>query len=293
MQVVSTKADLKKALAAASAGKYGASSAHGEKLDKRALVMTMGALHSGHLALVKEAQKLAAQVVLSIYVNPLQFGPGEDYEKYPRQLEADLQLLSEQEVDVVFAPTDEEVYPREPQVRIDPGPAAKLFEGKTRPGHFAGVLQVVQKVLQLTQPDYAFFGEKDAQQLALVKAMVEDLNMPVEIKAVPIARAGDGVALSSRNSYLSPAARTEATLLYRALQAGASLAQQGEKAPAIAQAAAAVLQNSSLIKIDYVEVVEDSTFLPAAANFQGAARIILAAWVEDTRLIDNLAIEIK
>lgn len=293
MQVVSTKADLKQALAAASAGKYGASSAHGEKLDKRALVMTMGALHSGHLALVKEAQKLAAQVVLSIYVNPLQFGPGEDYEKYPRQLEADLQLLSEQEVDVVFAPTDEEVYPREPQVRIDPGPAAKLFEGKTRPGHFAGVLQVVQKVLQLTQPDYAFFGEKDAQQLALVKAMVEDLNMPVEIKAVPIARAGDGVALSSRNSYLSPAARIEAAQLYRALQAGANLAQQGEKAPAIAQAATAVLQNSPLIKIDYVEVVEDSTFLPAAPDFQGAARIILAAWVEDTRLIDNLAIEIK
>lgn len=293
MQVVSTKADLKQALAAVSARKYGASGARGEKPGKRALVMTMGALHSGHLALVKEAQKLATQVVLSIYVNPLQFGPEEDYEKYPRQLEADLQLLSEQEVDVVFAPTDEEIYPREPQVRIDPGPAAKLFEGKTRPGHFAGVLQVVQKVLQLTQPDYAFFGEKDAQQLALVKAMVEDLNMPVEIKAVPIARASDGVALSSRNSYLSPAARTEAAQLYRALQAGASLAQQGEKAPAIAQAATAVLQNSSFIKIDYVEVVEDSTFLPAAPDFQGAARIILAAWVEDTRLIDNLAIEIK
>ena len=159
-----------------------------------ALVMTMGALHEGHLALVRAAREAADNVVVSIFVNPLQFGPDEDYEEYPRDLAADLALLGTVGVEAVYAPEAAEVYPREPLVRIDPGPVAALLEGKTRPTHFAGVLQVVHKVLNLVRPDMAFFGQKDAQQLALVRTMVADLDMPVEIRAVPIERDVDGLA---------------------------------------------------------------------------------------------------
>ena len=185
-----------------------------------ALVMTMGALHEGHLALVRAAREAADNVVVSIFVNPLQFGPDEDYEEYPRDLAADLALLGTVGVEAVYAPEAAEVYPREPLVRIDPGPVAALLEGKTRPTHFAGVLQVVHKVLNLVRPDMAFFGQKDAQQLALVRTMVADLDMPVEIRAVPIERDVDGLALSSRNSYLSATQRIEALALSQALVLG-------------------------------------------------------------------------
>lgn len=168
-----------------------------------ALVMTMGALHDGHLSLVRAAREAAPNVVVSIFVNPLQFGPNEDFEAYPRDLEADLELLDTVGVDVVYAPEVEDVYPRTTLVRIDPGPVAAIFEGKTRPTHFAGVLQVVHKVFNLVQPDVAFFGQKDAQQLALIRTMVADLDMPLEIRAVPIKREESGLAMSSRNTYLS------------------------------------------------------------------------------------------
>lgn len=173
-----------------------------------AVVMTMGALHDGHLALVRAARRRAKTVVVTVFVNPLQFGPNEDFARYPRSLEADLKLCEQAEADLVFAPPVEEVYPGgEPLVRIAPGPMGELLEGAHRPGHFAGMLTVVNKLINLTAPDYAFFGEKDAQQLALIRRMALDLNLPVEIVGVPTVREPDGLALSSRNRYLSAEGR--------------------------------------------------------------------------------------
>ncbi|WP_353065205.1 pantoate--beta-alanine ligase [Arcanobacterium hippocoleae] len=194
-----------------------------------ALVMTMGALHAGHLSLVKAAKAAADHVIVSIFVNPLQFAPNEDFAAYPRTLDADLSLLAPEGVDLVYAPDEADVYPRTPLVRIDPGPVAKILEGKTRPTHFAGVLQIVHKVFQLTTPDLAFFGQKDAQQLALIRTMVADLDLPLEICAVPIKREADGLAMSSRNSYLSPQERVDALALSRSLAAGAVEAAAGGK----------------------------------------------------------------
>lgn len=248
-----------------------------------ALVMTMGALHDGHMSLVREAAAAADHVVVSIFVNPLQFGPGEDFEAYPRQLDADVELLGDL-VDVVFAPSDSEMYPREPLVRIDPGPVATVFEGKTRPTHFAGVLQVVHKVFNLVCPDVAFFGQKDAQQLALIRTMVADLDMSLEIRAVPIRREDSGLAMSSRNAYLSDAEREDALTLSRALRAGREAATDG---PEAALAAASGVVENSAIRLDYLALVDPNTFQPAES---GAGLLIIAAWVGTTRLIDNLEV---
>jgi len=250
----------------------------------RALVMTMGALHEGHLTLVRRARALADHVLVSIYVNPLQFGPNEDFDSYPRDLEADLALLAPEGVDLVFAPGDAEVYPREPLVRIDPGPVARILEGRTRPGHFAGVLQVVHKVFNLTRPDVALFGRKDAQQLALVATMVEDLDMGVRIEPVEIVRDDDGVARSSRNAYLSAAERAEARALSRALRAAAAAAGAGPEASLAA--ARAVLDGAKGVRLDYLVLVDPATFtdLPADAT---TGLMAVAAWVGTTRLIDN------
>lgn len=250
----------------------------------RALVMTMGALHEGHLTLVRRARDLADRVLVSIYVNPLQFGPGEDFDAYPRDLAADLALLEPEGVDLVFAPTDEVVYPRTPLVRIDPGPVGSILEGSTRPGHFAGVLQVVHKVLCLTRPDVALFGRKDAQQLALVTTMVEDLDVPVRIVPVEIVRDDDGVARSSRNAYLSVGERVRARALVGALTAGAAAADRGPDA-ALA-AARAVLDGAEGVELDYLVLVDPSTFtdLPPGAS---EGLLAVAARVGTTRLIDN------
>lgn len=272
--------------------------ARNEFTGDTALVMTMGALHEGHLSLVRQARKLAQNVVVSIYVNPLQFGPGEDFEAYPRQLEADLALLSELAVDLVFAPSDEEMYPRTPLVSINPGPVAKVLEGKTRPGHFAGVLQVVHKVIQLVRPEYAIFGEKDAQQLALIKSMVSDLDMPVEIIPLPIQRDTDGLALSSRNTYLSEKEREIALELSASLRLGADAVAQARltgiklRGPELREKVAAALGAQEQLQVDYVEVVERDTFLIAGRDYCGPALIVLAAWVGTTRLIDNMEVEI-
>ena len=289
----------------------------------KALVMTMGALHEGHLALVAEARRRAEHVIVSIYVNPLQFGPNEDFAAYPRDLAADLALLGD--VDLVFAPTDEEMYPREPLVRIDPGPVATVLEGATRPGHFAGVLQVVAKVLIAVGPDYAMFGQKDAQQLALISTMVADLDIPVEIVPVPIVRDADGVARSSRNAYLSPQEREHARALSQALRAGMnrSLSEERSDAPnhgdaphsgvstqpaasrndrgedaasltgrheSVLTAARAVLDSAPGVRLDYLVLVDPTTFTELAP---GATRGLLAvaAWVGTTRLIDNTIVE--
>lgn len=255
------------------------------------LVMTMGALHAGHLSLVQAAKTVSDHQVVSIYVNPLQFAPGEDYEAYPRDLEADCALLETVGgVDVVYNPIDDDIYPREPLVRINPGPVATVYEGKTRPTHFAGVLQIVHKVFNLVRPDFAWFGQKDAQQLALIRTMVADLNMPLEIKAVPIKREDSGLAMSSRNQYLSEAEREDALTLSRALSAGVDAAKNGANAPAALAAARAVVDANPNVKLDYLDLVDDETFIPLVGAGQG--RFIIAAWVGATRLIDNMEVTI-
>ncbi|MCL7428252.1 pantoate--beta-alanine ligase [Streptomyces sp. NPDC057806] len=194
------------------------------RTGRRAVVMTMGALHEGHATLVRSARELAGpagEVVVTVFVNPLQFGAGEDLDRYPRTLEADLKIAEEAGADVVFAPSVDEVYPGgEPQVRVSAGPMGERLEGAARPGHFDGMLTVVAKLLHLTRPDVALFGQKDAQQLALIRRMVRDLNFGIEIVGVPTVREDDGLALSSRNRYLSPADRRTALALSRALFAG-------------------------------------------------------------------------
>lgn len=254
-----------------------------------ALVMTMGALHEGHLSLVRAAKDRAEHVVVSIYVNPLQFGLGEDFESYPRDLDADLALLADEGgVDLVFAPSDTEMYPREPLVRIDPGPVGARLEGATRPGHFAGVLQVVAKVMNLVRPQIALFGQKDAQQLALIATMVADLDLGVEIVPVPIARDDDGVARSSRNAYLSPEERVRARALSQALEAGTRAAGGG---PGIVyDAAAGVLSQAPDVRLDYLVLVDPETFIDVRhdATF---GLLAVAAWVGTTRLIDNALVD--
>ena len=262
-----------------------------------ALVMTMGALHGGHLALVRAARETADNVVVSIFVNPLQFGPDEDYEAYPRDLAADLARLGTVGGGAVYAPEAAGVYPRQPPVRIDPGPVAALLEGKTRPTHFAGVLQVVHKVLNLVRPDMAFFGQKDAQQLALVRTMVADLDMPVEIRAVPIERDVDGLALSSRNSYLSATQRIEALALSQALVLGKDSAAHGLSAAGVREVALRYLAEAPGVRLDYLALVDPQTFQEigpdeGAAPAVRSALLAVAAWVGPTRLIDNMEIEL-
>ncbi len=262
----------------------------------RGVVMTMGALHQGHATLVRAArERLGPEgtVVVTVFVNPLQFGAGEDLDRYPRTLDADLQLAAEAGADVVFAPSVEEVYPGgEPQVRIAAGPMGERYEGASRPGHFDGVCTVVAKLLHLTSPDVAFFGEKDAQQLAVVRRMATDLNFPVEIVGVPTVREADQVALSSRNRYLSEAERISARELSRALLTGAEAAPKG---PAeVRRAAQAVLDAAAgaepPVVLDYLALIDPADFTEAAEGHAGEAVLAVAARVGTTRLIDNVRI---
>jgi pantoate--beta-alanine ligase len=257
----------------------------------RAVVMTMGALHEGHLALVGTARDQAGkdgQVVATIFVNPLQFGPGEDLEAYPRTLADDLRQLEEAGCDVVFTPTAQVMYPEgEPQVRVDPGELGDVLEGAVRPGHFAGVLTVVLKLLHLTRPDVAVFGEKDYQQLTLIRRMALDLNLPVRIEGVPTVREPDGLALSSRNRYLDPEQRQMALVLRRALSAGVAAGSNG---PAAVESAARAAFDRAAIRPDYVEVRSVDLLAPPAS---GPARLLLAARIGPTRLIDNAAVDVS
>ncbi|MDO5722786.1 MAG: pantoate--beta-alanine ligase [Flaviflexus sp.] len=248
------------------------------------LVMTMGALHEGHLNLVRRAREECEHVVVSIYVNPLQFGPGEDFDAYPRTLEADLELLGD--VDIVFAPSDEEMYGSGPLVRIDPGELAGKFEGKTRPTHFAGVAQVVTKVINLVRPDKAFFGQKDAQQLALVRLLNRELDLGTEIVAVPIARSESGLALSSRNSYLSEEEQERALALHEALLEARAEGAAGASAEQVEENLRQRLSAAPGVQLDYAAVVDPVTFGPAGT----AGLAIVAAWVGPTRLIDNMEV---
>ncbi len=252
------------------------------------LVPTMGALHEGHLALVRAAKRVpGAVVVVSIFVNPLQFGPGEDLDAYPRTLDADLELLDGEGVEVVFAPTPAVMYPDGPRTTVHPGPLGGQLEGAQRPMHFAGMLTVVLKLLQIVRPDRAFFGEKDYQQLVLIRQMVDDLDVGVRIVGVPIVREPDGLAMSSRNRYLSREEREQATALSSALLAGKYAAGGG--AAAVLDAARAVLDEVPSIGVDYLEL--RGPWLEPAPPV-GPARLLVAGRLGATRLLDNLAIEL-
>ncbi len=251
-----------------------------------ALVPTLGALHDGHLALVDRAAELADTVVVSIFVNPLQFGAGEDLARYPRDLAGDLATLAGRGVAYVFAPTVEQMYPDGgAEVTVSGGKIAALYEGRSRPGHFDGVLTVVAKLLGIVQPQHAMFGQKDAQQLFLVQRMVRDLDIPTGVEVVETVRADDGVALSSRNRYLDADQRRAARALSRALEAAASAADRG--IDAVLAAAQSVLMDEDLVKLDYLKVVDPRTFLPVDDGYRGPARVIVAAQVGPARLIDN------
>ncbi len=257
-----------------------------------ALVPTMGALHEGHMALVDRARQLADVVVVSIFVNPLQFGPTEDLDRYPRDLEGDVALLAQHGADCVFAPSVAEMYPDgQPQTTVRGGAAAQILEGESRPGHFDGMLTVVSKLLHIARPEVALFGQKDAQQLFLIQQMVRDLDIDVRIEPVEIVREPDGLARSSRNRYLGETERAAAVALHRALAAAAASGADGLQA-ALA-AAREVLAQEPLIEVDYLSVVDPSTFQPVADDHRGPARALIAARVGATRLIDNEALDLN
>jgi pantoate--beta-alanine ligase len=256
------------------------------------LVPTMGALHQGHRALLRRARQIAGPngcVVVSVFVNPLQFGPGEDFGAYPRVLERDLAVCGEEGVAVVFAPDRAEMYPAEPMIRVDPGPVGQLLEGSSRPGFFVGVLTVVLKLFHVIRPDVAVFGQKDAQQLALVRRLTADLDLGVQIAAVPIVRDPDGLAISSRNTYLSREERLTALALSRGLAAGAAAAAGGPAA--VLAAAGAVLDQAAAadppLVLDYLALVDPVTFTGVGDGHRGQALLLVAAKSGATRLIDN------
>ena len=253
-----------------------------------AVVMTMGALHEGHAELVRSARSAADSIVVTIFLNPLQFAAGEDLDRYPKTFEADLEICTREGVDLVFAPTPDVIYPTgDPAVRVAAGPLGDRLEGEHRPGHFDGVLTVVAKLLHLTAPDLAYFGEKDGQQLALITQMVRDLDFPVEIVAVPTVREEGGLARSSRNTYLSPGDRSAARSLNQALQAGAGAASQGFAA--VLAAAKEVLAAEPALSVDYLALVDDETWEDAGPGTT-KGRLLVAARVGTTRLIDNVGV---
>ena len=261
------------------------------------LVPTMGALHAGHRSLLRTARRAAGaggSVLVSIFVNPLQFGPLEDFDRYPRPLDQDLVLCADEGVQVVFAPGPAEMYPTEPTVTVNPGELGRRLEGKSRPGFFDGVLTVVLKLFQLTRPDAAVFGEKDAQQLALIRRMVADLDLGVAIVGAPVHRDADGLATSSRNVYLSAAERTSALALSRALAAaraaaaGGAASALGSAREVLARAAAA----DPPVTLDYLVLAEPAGLAQVGPGYLGPARLLVAARVGATRLIDNAALNV-
>lgn len=271
----------------------GLAAARGSLAAPVVLVPTMGALHDGHRALLRRARQIAlpsGAVVVSIFVNPLQFGPGEDLGRYPRNLDSDLAVCGEEGATVVFAPDHAEMYPAPQLVTVDPGPMGQLLEGGSRPGFFSGVLTVVLKLFQLVQPDAAVFGEKDAQQLALVRRMAADFALGVEIVPEPTVRDPGGLAISSRNAYLSAAERPAALALSRALLAGREQARAGRHM--VMSAARAVLQAAAAanppLQPDYLALVDPVSFNEIGADYRGPAILLVAGRAGSTRLIDNM-----
>lgn len=255
-----------------------------------ALVPTMGALHAGHISLVALAKKSAKKVVVSIFVNPTQFGPNEDFTRYPRTIEADLDKLAEAGADLVFMPDAKEIYPDGFSTMLTPsGPAAVGLDDKFRPGHFAGVATVVAKLFIAVMPDIAVFGEKDFQQLQVIRTMARDLHLPVKIVGAPIVREKDGLALSSRNVYLSPAERSAAPVLHQVLKESAKSVAAGEPVEAVLSRGRAKIMAAGF-KLDYLEARDAATLDKLDPQRKGKARLLVAARIGKTRLIDNLAV---
>ena len=262
---------------------------HPVRLDDKtvALVPTMGALHDGHLSLIRAAQARADYVVVSVFVNPIQFGPTEDFDAYPRDLPADLDVLDAEGVDAVYTPSVDTMYRPGSTTTVEPGPLGDVLEGLTRPGHFRGVCTVVAKVFTTVRPDLAFFGEKDFQQLAILRRMADDLDMPVRLVGCPIVRESDGLALSSRNVYLSEGERRAATVLSRALATAAAAVRVGERdARALCAMLETTIAEEPLAALDYAAIVDAHT-LGELAEVDREARALLAVRIGSTRLIDN------
>jgi len=278
IEMIATKAELRSVIAEARG--------QGKSVG---LVPTMGALHDGHIALVRAARERADVVVVSIFVNPTQFGPDEDFMRYPRHVEDDLALLAAEGVSLVFAPSVETMYGSGVLVTVDPGPAAKRWEGEARPGHFVGVATIVAKLFNLVRPDFAFFGEKDFQQLAIIRRMAHDLDFDIEVVGHPIVRDERGLALSSRNAYLSAEERDHALALPEALRAAAEAFEGGERsgdALDIVMRQAAAASAPGAIRLDYAAVVDADTLEPLLI-VDRQARALIAGRVGGTRLIDN------
>jgi len=259
--------------------------ARGRKIG---FVPTMGFLHEGHLRLVDRAKELAERVVVSIFVNPLQFGPNEDFTKYPRDLERDRQLAGGRGVDCLFVPEAREMYPAEPVARVTGGPAADMLEGAVRPGHFGGVLTVVAKLFHIVAPDVAVFGRKDFQQATLVRRMVQDLDFPITVDVLATVRELDGLALSSRNSYLNPDQRRSAVALSRALRTVEQTWRSGEADPAMLQRRGLDTLRAPGVEPDYLALVDDN--LQAVTRATPRTVAVLAARIGATRLIDNVVL---
>src|SRR5262249_20517107 len=272
-----------------SAAEVTAVSKEAHRAGKRVgFVPTMGALHEGHLSLVRTARAQADVVIASVFVNPTQFGPNEDFSKYPRNPERDAAMLAAEKSDYVFLPAVEEMYPPGATSWVTVEGLSDKLDGGSRPGHFRGVTTIVAKLFNIVQPDLAFFGQKDAAQVAIVRKMVRDLSFDVAIVVCPIVREPDGLALSSRNAYLTADQRNQATVLYRSLMRSQALADQGERdSSRLAQAATQVLAEVPSVRLDYFEIVGPDTLDPVS-DISGGALIAVAAYVGDTRLVDNI-----
>lgn len=280
-QLVTSRAELRALLDAAR-----------QQKQQIGLVPTMGALHAGHLSLVEAARRECGCTVVTIFVNPTQFGPGEDFDRYPRTLEADLQLLGTAGADIVYAPPADDVYPPGFSTFVDVGRVAEPWEGRFRPGHFRGVATVVLKLFQRIPADFAYFGRKDYQQALVIRRMVADLDVPITIRVCPIVREPDGLAMSSRNRYLSGEERRRALAIYEGLQLAAQLARQGERSAArIVQRVEEHLTAMGRMRVDYVAVADPETLEPVG-ELRGPTLMAIAAWIGRTRLIDNATIEV-
>lgn len=253
-------------------------------------VPTMGALHEGHLSLVRAARTQCDAVAVSIFVNPTQFGPNEDFSKYPRTFEHDRELLEKEGVDLLFAPSAEAMYPKGAVTWVEVGGLSQKLCGRSRPGHFRGVATVVSKLFHIVEPDLAFFGQKDAAQVAVIRRMVRDLNIPVEIVVCPIVREADGLAMSSRNFYLNPQERKSALALHRSLSAIKDRFDQGERnAASLVRAGKQALAEEPSVRVDYLEIVDPDTLEPPE-ELNSAVLVAVAAFVGKTRLIDNIVL---
>ena len=276
--VARTRAELKAARARLGDGDVG-------------VVMTMGALHEGHATLIRRAKADAQHVIVTIFLNPLQFGPREDLSLYPRTIDADMEICTREGVDLVFIPTPDVIYPDgDPGVRVSAGPLGNVLEGQARPGHFDGVLTVVGKLLHLTGATRTYYGQKDAQQLLLIRRMARDLDFPVEVISAPTVREADGLAMSSRNMYLTESDRDTALCLSRALRAGAAAATEGPSA--VRRAARSVVVKEPLALIDYLVLVHPLTLQDVPEWYRGEALLAVAGRVGTTRLIDNIPVNV-